>query len=136
MHTLYQGHVAARSGDALLRFVCDTLATRRIEHAVTGLAAAWTFTHFAAFRTATVFLTEDPSPPLLEQITFREDPRGSNLWLVVPNDAGVFHGAIEKDGIRCVHPVQAYLDLKDHPERASEAAHRLRDEFLTWRRNA
>ena len=63
-----------------------------------------------------------------------EDPHGANLWLVVPNDAGVFHGAAEKDGIHCVHPVQAYFDLKGHSERASEAAERLRNEFLDWRR--
>jgi len=57
------------------------------------------------------------------------------LWLVVPNDTGVFQGAVEKDGIRCVHPAQVYVDLKDHPERAAEAADRLRAELLTWRRD-
>ena len=81
-----------------------------------------------------MYLANDPSNELIEKLTFREDPRGANLWLAVPNDAGVFHGAVEKDGIRCVHPVQAYLDLKGHPERASEAAERLRNEFLNWRR--
>jgi len=54
----------------------------------------------------------------------------------VPNDAGVFHGAEERDGLRCVHPVQAYLDLKEHPERAPEAAERLRAEFMNWERDA
>jgi hypothetical protein len=38
--------------------------------------------------------------------------------------------------VRCVHPVQAYLDLKAQPERAAEAADRLRTERLTWGRNA
>ena len=133
-HTIYQGHVAARAGDALLKFTCDTLARQNVEHAATGLAAAWAFTRFAAFRIATVYLADEPSSELIEKLTFREDSRGANLWLVVPNDAGVFHGAVEKDGIRCVHPVQAYLDLKGHPERASEAAERLRNEFLNWRR--
>jgi hypothetical protein len=33
-----------------------------------------------------------------------------------------------------VHPVQAYVDLKDHPERASEAAAHLRAEVLHGRR--
>jgi hypothetical protein len=33
-----------------------------------------------------------------------------------------------------VHPVQAYVDLKDHPERAAEAAAQLRTEALHWRR--
>ena len=133
-HTIYQGHVAARGGDALLKFACDTLAKQNVEHAATGLAAAWAFTRYATFRIATVYLTGDPSSELIEKLTFREDPRGANLWLVVPNDVGVFHGAVEKDGIRCVHPVQAYLDLKSHPERASEAAEHLRNEFLHWKR--
>jgi hypothetical protein len=134
-HTLHQGHVAARSGDALLRFACETLVGQEIEHAVTGLAAAWALTRFASFRIATVYLAGDPTPALLDRLGFREDPRGANLWLVVPNDAGVFQGAVEKSGIRCVHPVQVYLDLKALPERAPEAAERLRAKFLTWRRN-
>ena len=134
-HTLHQGHVASRSGDTLLRFVTDTLAENKIEHAATGLAAAWALTRFAAFRIATVYLPTDPSPELLERLGCREDPRGANLWLVVPNDEGVFQGAIEKDGIRCAHPVQVYIDLKEHPERAPEAAERLRTELLTWRRD-
>jgi hypothetical protein len=135
-HTLHAGHVAARSGDALLRFTADALLAEGIEHAATGLAAAWLLTRFAAFRIATVFLPADPSPALLERLGFRADPRGANLWLVVPNDAGVFHGAAEKDGIRCVHPVQAYLDLKGHPERAPEAAERLRGGLLNGSRDA
>lgn len=132
-HVLLQGHVAARSGDALARFVGDTLAEGSVEHAATGLAAAWQMTHFAAFRIATFFLAESPTKELREKLGFREDARGANLWLVLPNDAGVFHGAETRDGLRCVHPVQAYLDLKAHPERATEAAERLRSELLSRR---
>ncbi len=134
-HTRHYGHVAVRTGDALLRFVSDTLVEQGIAHAATGLAAAWALTRFATFRIATLYLPTDPSPALRERLGCREDPRGANLWLVVPNDAGVFQGAIEKGGIRCVHPVQAYVDLKDHPERATEAAERLRTELLNWRRD-
>ena len=134
-HRLLEGHVAARSGDALLRFVGDVLAQHGIEYAATGLAAAWVLTHFASFRTVTVYLPADPAPALLERLGFREDPRGANLWLVVPNDAGVFQGSMEKNAIRCVHPVQVYLDLKGHRERSTEAAERLRSELLTWRRD-
>lgn len=134
-HVLLQGHVAARSGDALARFVGDTLAEGSVEHAATGLAAAWQMTHFAAFRIATFFLAESPSKELREKLGFRDDARGANLWLVLPNDAGVFHGAETRDGLRCVHPVQAYVDLKAHPERATEAAERLRSELLSWRQD-
>ena len=113
----------------------DTLAEHGVEHAATGLAAAWALTRFASFRIATVYLPADPSPDLVERLGFREGPRGANLWLVVPNDAGVFQGAVAKDGIRCVHPVQVYVDLKEHPERSAEAAERLRAELLTESQN-
>ena len=134
-HALLEGHVAARSGDALLRFLADTLARHEVAYAATGLAAAWILTRFAAFRIVTVYLDHDPSPELQASLGYRDDARGANLRLVVPNDAGVFQGAATHDGIRCVHPVQVYVDLKDHPERASEAAERLRAEFLAWRRD-
>ena len=58
---------------------------------------------------------------------------GANVWLVVPNDEGVFTAAAAKKGIACVHPVQAYLDLQGHPERAGEAADELRTRLLAWR---
>ena len=130
-----QGHVVARSGAALARLVGDELKTRSLEHAATGLAAAWQLTRFAMFRIATFYLDAEPDSALREELGFREDPRGANLWLVVPNDAGVFQGVEERGGLRCVHPVQAYLDLKEHPERASEAAERLRSEFLDWKKH-
>ena len=101
-----------------------------VEYAATGLAAAWVLTRFAAFRLTTIYLANDPPPSLRKSLGFREDPRGANLWLVAPNDNGVFQGSIEKDGIQCVHPVQVYLDLKGHPERSAEAAERLRNDFL------
>jgi hypothetical protein len=132
-HQLLAGHVPSRSGDALARFVGDTLAEASVEHAATGLAAAWQMTHFAAFRIATFFIALPPGENLREKLSFREDARGANLWLVIPNDVGVFQGADARDGLRCVHPVQAYVDLKAHPERATEAAERLRSELLTWR---
>ena len=113
-------------GDALLRFVSDVLVEQRIEHAVTGPAAAWALTRFAAFRIATLYSPTDPSPALLEQLGCCKDPRGANLWLTVPKDAGVFQGAVEKGGIRCVHPAQVYVDLKDQPERATDVAEHLR----------
>jgi hypothetical protein len=134
-HTIVQGHVAARSGDALARFVSDTLIAENVEHAATGLAAAWQMTHFAAFRIASFFMTDAPSLELKTKLGFREEAKGANLWLVVPNDAGVLQGAEVREGICCVHSVQAYLDLKEHPERASEAGERLRTKFMNWKRD-
>lgn len=132
-HHIIRGHVAARAGDVLLRQLADTLEKESVSYAATGLAAAWLLDRFAGFRITSLYLAEDPPPELLDSLSFREENRGANVWLVVPNDVGVFHGAAEIDGIRCVHPVQAYLDLQAHPERAEEAAQQLRAAHLNWR---
>ncbi len=54
------------------------------------------------------------------------------MWIVTPNDAGVFYAAKDVNGVRCVRPVQAYLDLAGQPERAKEAAAELRSHHLGW----
>jgi hypothetical protein len=55
--------------------VSDGLAAVGAEHAATGLSAAWQLTHFAAFRIATFFVAESPSPELRERLGFREVAR-------------------------------------------------------------
>jgi len=135
-HYIVQGHIPARSGDEVLRDLCTALEAAAVEHAATGLAGAWVLTHFAGFRLVTVFVRPMPPSGLLDRVGFREDPRGANVWLVVPRDEGVFQGAETRDGVRCVHPVQVYLDLKGHPERAREAAEKVRAEHMKWRKDA
>ena len=130
-HTPLPGHIAAVSGDGLAHAVARTLAQNDVPYAITGLAAAWAWTRHAGFRLLTVYLCERPSAKLTTSLGFRRESRGANTWLVVPNDEGVFHGAQPVNDIRCVHPVQAYLDLKDHPERAREAADELRSRRLS-----
>lgn len=131
-HTIIQGHVAARAGDALAKAVDEALRDTNTVHAATGLAAAWQLTRFAGFRLATFYLSREPDEQVRHRLGFREDTRGANLWFVVPNDEGVFHGANDVRGMPCVHPVQVYLDLGGHPERAPEAAERIRAEQLRW----
>jgi hypothetical protein len=135
-HRILRGHAPARSGEALLGQLSESLDKAGVRYAATGLAAAWRMTRSAGFRIVTLYLSEGPSRTVLERLGVREGPQGSNLWLVVPNDQGVFHGASDQDGVRCVHPVQVYLDLFAHPERSKEAAEELRTEYLTWRVDA
>jgi hypothetical protein len=131
-HDVRRGTVAARSGTALLDRIATYLAdvTRPSEgrpgYALTGLAAAWLFEPFASFRTVTVYLTKPPRAGDLDALGFVDDPRGANLWLVVPHDDGVFDVTTERRGLSLVHPVQAYVDLAAQPERAQEAAEQLR----------
>lgn len=135
-HQTIKGHIAARSGEELLYRIATTLAEHEIDYAATGLTAAWQYTRFAKFRLVTFYFLDPPSGKLFDWLHFREDERGANTWLVVPNDEGVFHGSTARDGILCVHPVQIYLDLKGHPERATEAAYMVRQEYLKWGRDA
>jgi len=131
-HGILRGHVPVRSSEELLQRLDEALGSNSVEHAATGLAAAWQMTRFAAFRIVAIYLADEPSPFLIENLAFREEERGANVWLVVPKDEGVFHGSGIYRGIRCVHPVQVYLDLKSHPERAAEVAEHLRKELLKW----
>lgn len=129
-HHIIRGHIASRGGDHLIQAISEILSRSEEPYAATALPAAWLWTRYAGFRLSTVYLATLPSAELKEELGFREDTRGANTWLVVPNDEGVFDGVELADGIRCVHPVQAYIDLKDHPERASEAAEELRRRFF------
>ena len=130
-HDIIRGHVAARSSDHVLRQLASGFDRVELQHAATGLAGAWLWTQFAGFRLVTFYVDQAPDEQLRRDVGFHEEESGSNVWLIVPNDAGVFHGASRREGVMCVHPVQVYLDLKDHPERSAGAAEHLRAELLT-----
>jgi hypothetical protein len=121
-HTVLRGHIPARSGEALLHRLGEFFSGEMIEHGATGLAAAWLYSHFAAFRMVTFFVGGSISAKLLSKIGFSENEAGSNTWLVIPNDRSIFWGSKQVEGVQCVHPIQVYLDLNEHPERAKEAA--------------
>ena len=129
-HHIVRGHIAARSSDEILRKVSAQLKSSKLEHAATGLAGAWLCSGFAGFRLVVVYAAQLPGKAACEELGFHETERGDNVWLVQPNDAGVFHGSAEREGIACAHPVQVYLDLKNHPERSAEAAEALRKALL------
>jgi Transcriptional regulator, AbiEi antitoxin, Type IV TA system len=133
-HRTIAGHATARSGDELLATVGAALNATKLDYAATGLAGAWLLTKFAAFRLVTIFVPEEPSAHVLKSIGFRREERGANLWFTVPNDEGVFTGTTAVDDVQCVHPVQAYLDLKSQPERSMEASEGLRNRRLQWGR--
>jgi hypothetical protein len=132
-HTLIKGVIAARESGALVQLLGEAFEKAGLKHAATGLAGAWRLSPFAGFRIATFFVEQRPSDEVMKALYFREEPRGANVWLAVPNDEGVFDGAREVDGVSCAHPVQVYLDLLGHPERAQEAAVELRKQLLSWK---
>ena len=129
-HRIIKGVIPARSGEEAARKLASVL--KEDEYAATGLAGAWFLDHFASFRIATFYLKAAPSADFLQQLSFKEGEKGANVWLVVPNDEGVFQGMGEADGVTCAHWVQVYLDLAAHPERANEAAEHLRETRQNW----
>jgi hypothetical protein len=131
-HEILKGHIPARSSDKLLTDLAAILEDRHVPYATTGLSAAWVLTQFAGFRTVTFYVGDALPENVLREANFRQDERGANTWLVVPNDDGVYQGASDRNGLRCVHPVQVYLDLAGHPERSAEAASDLRKQILDW----
>jgi len=125
-HRIVRGHMATRSGMDAVKQIAGTMQRHQIRYAATGLAGAWCVNHFAGFRLASVYHDGLLNEDIRMELGFREEIRGANVWLVSPNDAGVFQGAEARDGIQCVHPVQLYLDLKNQPERAQEASEALK----------
>jgi hypothetical protein len=132
-HTILRGHVSARSSEEVVKRIATSFKQHKIQHAATGLAAAWQLTEFASFRLVSFFVAAAPSEAVLKAVGFREESKGANVWLVVPDDEGVFDGARVVGKVETVHPVQAYLDLGAHPERAADAARELRSRCLHWR---
>jgi MarR family/Transcriptional regulator, AbiEi antitoxin, Type IV TA system len=133
-HALFKGHVAARSGEELLKRIGDGLIATGIDHAATGLGAASLYTRFATFRLVTFYVAEMPGDDVLKKLGFRETDQGANVWFVVPNDEGVLHNRGKGGDVFCADPVQVYLDLDAHPERASEMAPLLRRQTDVARR--
>jgi hypothetical protein len=123
---IVRGHLSARSGAVLLKNLSNALHESGLEHAATGLGAAWMYTRFASFRTATLFVKDLAATAALSSIGFAASDEGANVWLVVPNDESAFWETRRLDGIPCAHPLQVFLDLKGHPERAKEAAEEMR----------
>lgn len=130
-HQAVLGHLSG-GGIEVARELDERLAHASVAHAFTGLPAAWAMTHFARFRLTSVYVAGDPHS-IAEEVEMRPGEKGANVQLLGPDDEGVFAGKEGFDGLPCVAPVQAYLDLLSLPERAREAAVHLRAERTFWR---
>lgn len=135
-HQIIRGHVPARTSDELVETLAGAFEKEKSKHALTGLSAAWRMDAFAEFRLVSFYVEHVPSKSLLESLNFREESRGANVWLVVPNDDGAFDEGSHHSGVLCAHPVQVYLDLAGHPERSKDAALHLRSTHLQWGKGA
>lgn len=65
-------------------------------------------------------------PHILNTVPARRVKTGGNLWLIVPEDDGVWQDGIEIDGFPLVSDVQIYLDLLQVGQRGPDTAAELR----------
>ncbi len=135
-HHVVRVTVPSKNGADLTRSIAQPCKRAGLDHAFTGLGAAWVYDSFAVFRLVTVYVHRPQDVDRVLGLDAVEDSRGANLWVVVPNDAGVFDGADEIGGVRCVSRIQAWLDLHAMPERAPETADRMRSVWLKEIRRA
>jgi hypothetical protein len=133
-HDILAGHLSG-SGIELARDLDQRLLDAGVDHAFTGLPAAWAMEHFARFRLTSVYVAGDPRT-VADAVGLRRNERGANVQLIGPDDRGVFDGRRTFDDLPCVTPVQVYLDLGHLPERATEAAEQLRADGRLWNAGA
>ena len=129
-HDIIAGHLSG-SGIELARELDHRLRDANVDHAFTGLTAAWALDRFARFRLNSVYVHGDPRAAA-DAIELRRNERGANVQLIGPDDSGVFYGQQNVDELPCVSRVQIYLDLLALPERAREAADELRADGAIW----
>lgn len=129
-HDIVVGHLTG-TGAELASELNARLNDARIEHAFTGLPAAWALDKHARFRLCSIYVEGDPRDAA-DKVDIRRNEQGANVQLIGPDDDGVFEGQRQLDGLPCVSPAQIYLDLLHLPERAKEAAAQLRDDHRLW----
>ncbi|HEU5104544.1 MAG TPA: helix-turn-helix domain-containing protein [Solirubrobacterales bacterium] len=119
------------AGIGLARQVVNELRRANLRCALTGMPAAWLYDRFSQFRLGSCYI-DGPAMEAVRVLDARVDEEGANFHLVSPVDPGVFFGSEDVEDLPCVHPLQAYLDLVDLPERAADAALHLRREWLGY----
>ena len=127
------GYIPSRSGESLLNKLISELKRNKIGFAFTGMAAAWQMIEYAGFRSVEIYFERNLDTDFIRSLDLVEGEKGKNTTLVIkPFDKGVFLGARVWSNIRCVHPIQVWLDLKNKPERSKEVAQELRNRLLNW----
>lgn len=99
-------------------------------YALTAEAAAEQIAPFARFSRVEMYV--DETEPWERLLDLTSVPRGGNVDLIVPADAGVFDGALRTRQLALVSRPQLYVDLKRRAGPASEAADFLRDRGALW----
>jgi hypothetical protein len=99
-------------------------------YAITAEAAADRIAPFARYSRVELYV--DDVAAWDQALGLTAVPRGGNLVLIKPTDAGVFDGAFERDALRLVCRPQLYVDLVRRGGAAVEAATFMRERGELW----
>jgi hypothetical protein len=103
----------------------DFFGDRR--HAFTQWFAGWLRHPYTVPQIVTAYVDDFPhQKPIEKQLLARRVEEGGRLWLVRPNDPGVFLCSQSVQGLSLVSDVQIYLDLLGAGRRGDEQAAELR----------
>jgi hypothetical protein len=116
------------STELLLQMIRDSSATAL--YAVTAEAAADRIAPFARYSRVEMYV--DDVAAWDRSLGLTAVPRGGNLVLIKPSDAGVFDGAFDRDGLRLVSRPQVYIDLGRRGGAAADAAAFMRERGELW----
>jgi hypothetical protein len=114
--------------EALLRMILTLTAPS--PYAVTAEAAADKLAPFARFNRVEMYVDDVASWDRALDLT--AVPRGGNLVLIKPVDAGVFDGKFESHGVLLTSRPQLYVDLVRRGGAAAEAAAFMRERGELW----
>lgn len=128
------GLIPSLSGTETAHSVSRLFSDHNIEYAITGLGAAACYTNFGTYRRVDAYVSKTPPEDVLDHLhTSDDDTRGRNVVLI-KSRTGVSIGTTIIDGMRIASPVLTYLDLRQLPERSSEASDEMRRYLeLKWK---
>ncbi len=66
--------------------------------------------------------TEEDAKKWADLLGLMPMEKNGNVKFAIPEDAGVFYGSQETNGVRTVSPIQLYVDLLNYPARGEEAS--------------
>lgn len=104
--------------------------SNRARYAITAEAAADRIAPFARYSRVEMYV--DDVAGWDRSLGLTAVPRGGNLVLIKPSDAGVFDGGFERDGLQLVSRPQLYVDLVRRGGAAADAAAFMRERGELW----
>lgn len=114
--------------EALLQMIRDASTPGR--YAITAEAAADRIAPFARYGRVEMYV--DDVAGWDRSLGLTPVPRGGNLVLIQPTDAGVFDGAFERDGLQSATRPQLFVDLVRRGGAAADAAAFMRERGELW----